>query len=72
MLYAIKDNRQYPIDETEKQKFIDLGYKIAELKDDKLIFEEVETKETKKITELKKENEKLKKELEKLKKAKKK
>lgn len=42
MFYAVKSNRQYPIDETEKQKFIDLGYKIAELKDDKLVFEEVE------------------------------
>lgn len=41
-MYAVKANKQYKIDETEKQKFIDLGYKIAELKDDKLVFEEVE------------------------------
>lgn len=39
MFYAVKDNRQYPIDETEKQKFIDLGYKIAKLEKGKLIFE---------------------------------
>lgn len=67
-MYAVKANRQYKISEDEKQKFIDLGYKIAELKDGKLVFEEVETEESKEIAKLEKENEKLRKELEELKK----
>lgn len=40
MLYAVKANRQYPVDETEKQKFIDQGYKIAKIEEGKLVFEE--------------------------------
>lgn len=67
-MFAIKANRQYRISEDEKQKYINMGYKIAELKDDKLVFEEIETEETKEIAKLKKENEKLKKELDALKK----
>ena len=68
MLYAIKANRQYKIEEDEKQKYISMGYKIAELKGNELVFEEVETEEAKELAKLKKENEKLRKELEKLKK----
>lgn len=68
MLYAVKANRQYKIEEDEKQKYINIGYKIAELKGNKLVFEEIETEEAKEIARLKKENEKLRKELEKLKK----
>lgn len=68
MFYAVKANRQYKIAEDEKQKYINMGYKIAELKDDKLVFEEVETEEAKELAKLKKENEKLKKELDTLKK----
>lgn len=67
-MFAIKANRQYRISEDEKQKYINMGYKIAELKDNKLVFEEIETEETKEIAKLKKENEKLKKELDALKK----
>ncbi|HUM43114.1 MAG TPA: hypothetical protein PKI14_09215 [Fervidobacterium sp.] len=67
-MYAIKANRQYKITEDERQKYINMGYKIAELKDDKLVFEKVETEEAKEIAKLKKENEKLKKELDALKK----
>jgi len=52
MLYAMKNNRQTKINEDEKQKFINLGYKIAELKDGKLEFEEVETEEYIKIVSL--------------------
>jgi cell division protein FtsB len=68
MLLAIKANREYKITEDEKQKYINMGYKIAKLEEDKLIYEKVETKEDKKIVELEKENEKLKKEIEELKK----
>lgn len=71
-MYAIKANRQYKITEDEKQKYRSMGYRIAELKDDKLVFEKVETKEDKRIAELEKENKELKKELDKLKKDKKK
>lgn len=67
-MFAIKANRQYRISEDEKQKYINMGYKIAELKDNKLVFEEIETEEAKEIAKLKKENEKLKKELDALKK----
>lgn len=67
-MFAIKANKQYKIGEDEKQKYIDMGYKIAELKDDELVFEQVETKEDKRIAELEKENKELKKELEALKK----
>lgn len=65
-MYAVKANRQYKISEDEKQKFIDQGYKIAKLEDGNLVFEEIETEETKEIVRLEKENKKLKKELEKL------
>ena len=64
----MKANRQYRISEDEKQKYINMGYRIAELKDNKLVFEEIETEEAKEIAKLKKENEKLKKELDALKK----
>ena len=67
-MYAVKANRIYKITEDERQKYIDMGYRIAELKDKELVFEEVETEEAKEVAKLKKENEKLKKELEKLKK----
>jgi len=67
-MFAIKANRQYRISEDEKQKYINMGYRIAELKDNKLVFEEIETEETKEIAKLKKENEMLKKELDALKK----
>lgn len=52
-MYAIKANRQYKITEDEKQKYIDQGYKIAELVEGKLVYEEVETEESKEITKLK-------------------
>ncbi len=56
MFYAVKANRQYKIAEDEKQKYRDMGYKIAELKDDKLVFEETEeTEETGEVEELIKE-----------------
>ncbi|MBU5439493.1 hypothetical protein KQI42_15870 [Tissierella sp. MSJ-40] len=67
-MYAVKANRQYKISEDEKQKYIDLGYKIAELKDNKLVFEEVETEESKEIAELKAKVKELEKELEEVKK----
>lgn len=55
MLYAVKANRQYVISEEEKQKYINLGYKIAKLEKGKLVIEEVETEESNKIAELKEE-----------------
>ena len=67
-MYAIKANRQQKIAEDEKQRYIDLGYKIAELKDGKLVFEEVETEESKELKKLKAENEALKAELDEYKK----
>nr|DAL98422.1 MAG TPA: protein of unknown function (DUF5320) [Caudoviricetes sp.] len=66
-MYAIKDNRQYKITEDEKQAFVDKGYKIAELKDNKLVFEKAKTKESEEIAKLKAENKKLEAELKKLK-----
>lgn len=57
MLYAMKENRQSKITKEEKQKFIDAGYKIAELVEGKLVFEEVETKETLEIKALEAKNE---------------
>ena len=36
-MFAIKANRQYKIDESEKQKYVNLGYKIAKLENDKQI-----------------------------------
>ena len=69
MLYAIKANRQYKMEEDEKQKYINMGYKIATLKDGKLIYEKTENGQDKRIAELEKENRELKKELEKLKKS---
>ena len=68
-MYAVKANRQYKITEDEKQKYIDLGYQIAELKDGKLEFEEVETEETKEVAELKAKVKELEKELEEVKNA---
>lgn len=52
-MYAIKANRQYKIEKEDKEKYIDLGYKIAELKDGKLEFEKFETEEMKEIEKLK-------------------
>lgn len=63
-MFAMKDNRQVKITEDEKQKFIDAGYKIAELIGDELVFEEVEIEENKEIAKLKEEIETLKVELE--------
>lgn len=57
MVYVEKDNRQYSIAEDEKQKFIDAGYRVGKLEGNKLVFEEVETEESKQILEL---NEKIK------------
>lgn len=78
MLYAIKANRQYSITEDEKEKYVGQGYKIAELVKGKLVYEEVETEESKEIASLKvevetlkTENETLATELEKLKEPKK-
>mgnify|MGYP000943703409 FL=1 len=65
-MYAVKANRIYRINEDEKQKYINMGYKIAELKGSELAFEEIETEEAKELAKLKKENEKLRKEIEKL------
>lgn len=70
-MFAMKGNRQTKITEDEKQKFIDSGYKIAELVDGKLVFEEVETEESKEILELKEKIEVLEAELEASKKPKK-
>jgi len=53
MLYAIKANRQYKIEEDEKQKYINMGYKLAKLENGKLTFEKEETPESKEITKLK-------------------
>lgn len=53
MLFAMKDNRQTKITEDEKQKFRDRGYKIATLKGKDLVYEVIETEETKEIAELK-------------------
>lgn len=69
MLYAIKANRQYKIQEDEKQKYINMGYKIATLKNGELIYEKEENEQDKRLAELEKENKELKKELEKLKKS---
>ncbi len=68
-MFAVKANKIYEITKDEKQKFIDRGYEIAELKDGKLAFEEVETEESKEIAKLKSELKKLEKELEAYKKA---
>lgn len=59
-LYAMKGNRQYKIAEDEKEKFIGQGYKIAKLVENELVFEEVETEDSKEIIVLKDENESLK------------
>jgi len=66
-MFAIKANRQYRIEPEEKQRYIDLGYKIAELKNDKLVFEKVETPESKEIAKLKAEVKRLEGELKKAK-----
>ena len=64
-MYAVKANRVYEIAEKEKQAFINRGYRIAELKNKKLVYEKVETKEDREIATLKIENKKLKDELKK-------
>lgn len=69
MLYAMKGNRQYKITEDEKQKFIDRNYSIAKLENNELVFEEIETEESKELERLKEEIEALKAELEEYKKA---
>lgn len=66
-MFAIKANRQYEIDESEKQKYIDMGYKIAELKGKKLVFEETEKEDSKEMAELKEKVKDLETELEALK-----
>lgn len=48
-MYAIKANRQYKIDESEKQKYVNLGYKIAKLENDKLVFEESEKEDLEEV-----------------------
>lgn len=65
-MYAVKANKVYKINEDEKQKYIDQGYKIAELKGNELVFEEVKVDENKELEKLREENRKLKAELEKL------
>lgn len=59
-MYAVKANKIYTIDAADKQHFIDLGYKMADVKNNSLIFEKVETKEDREIKKLKAENEELK------------
>ena len=66
-MFAVKANRQYKISEDEKQKYIDRGYKIATLEKGKLVFEKVETPESKEIDKLKVEVKRLETELEKAK-----
>lgn len=48
-MFAIKANRQYKIDESEKQKYVNLGYKIAKLENDKLVFDEEEKEELEEV-----------------------
>lgn len=67
-MFAMKDNRQTKITEDEKQKYIDRGYKIAKLVKGELVYEEVETEDSKEIEELKKKINDLESELEKAKK----
>jgi len=66
-MFAIKANRQYKITEDEKQKYIDQGYKIATIVKGKLVFEKVETPESKEIAKLKAEIKRLEGELKKAK-----
>lgn len=63
-MYAVKANRIYKISEDEKQSFIDKGYKIAELKNGKLVYEKVESEEGKEIAKLEAKVKELEKELE--------
>ena len=49
MLYAVKANRQYKIDESEKQKYANLGYKIAKLENGKLVFDEEDKEELEEV-----------------------
>jgi len=63
-MFAMKNNRQVRIEEQDKKKFVDLGYKIASEVDGKLEFEEVETPESAEIVSLKAEIEALREELE--------
>lgn len=79
MLYAVKANKEVPIDEKDEQSFLSNGYDIYEQKDEKISLKTASP--TKKVSyekyeELKKENKELKealikaeKENEKLKKA---
>lgn len=48
-MFAIKANRQYKIDESEKQKYVNLGYKIAKLENDKLVFDEEDKEEIEEV-----------------------
>jgi predicted nuclease with TOPRIM domain len=59
MLYAIKGNREYKITEDERQKYINAGYKIGEIKNGVLVFQ----KEVDKTKELEKEKTALKEQL---------
>lgn len=54
-MFAIKANRQYKIDESEKQKYVNLGYKIAKLENDKLVFDEEDKEDKEEIEEVIKE-----------------
>ena len=47
MLYAIKGNRQVAIDEHDKAFYQGQDYRIATLEDGELVYEEVETEQTK-------------------------
>lgn len=53
MLYAQKDNRQYPITEDEKQTYINQGYRIASLEGDRLVFEKQKPKDLTIVNSLK-------------------
>lgn len=48
-MFARKANRQYKIEKEEKQKYIDRGYAIGELKDGKLVFEESEKEDLEEV-----------------------
>lgn len=48
-MFAIKANRQYKIDESEKQKYANLGYKIAKLENGKLVFDEEDKEELEEV-----------------------
>jgi|GEM_PF-859363 len=65
MLYAQKDNRQYPISEDERQKYINQGYKIGRLEGNRIVFEKIQSPKAITISKLTAKNEFLNKELEK-------